>query len=94
MQRSGFTMPILLVTPSMLFLLKILCYSRKADLCNLSFLPKEVFWNCNDNEIKFDFFYLKLNYQFFYCIMWLFPLIWFTIHLWMPKQKRLARSEE
>lgn len=97
MQRSGFTMPILLVTPIMLLLLKVLCNNRKTDLCNFSsFLPKEVFWNCNYDETKFDFFNWKywLNYQFLIWIIWLFPLIWLTVHLWIPEQERLARSEK
>lgn len=100
MQRSGFTIPILIVTPVMIVFLKFACNNRKADLCNMAlFLPKEVFWNCNSsndiNEIEFDLFQWHFwNLQILIWIVWLLSQTWITLHLWIPGQDRLARSEE
>ena len=87
-QRFSFALPLSLVTPVCLSFAIPMCYFRNEEPCKYSSIfPKNLFFHCPKNMVPF-WSWLVDNFIF----MW-FPLfishLWTSIHIWLPKNKRL-----
>ncbi|VDK53649.1 unnamed protein product [Anisakis simplex] len=93
MQRIGFALPMLLTVPATVFVLSSMCQERDSDSCYLTWLlSKELFWNCQGRTGSLK--ELMLSPQTWIWLCWLISQFWITIHLWMPKHERLAKTEK
>ncbi|KAK0393708.1 hypothetical protein QR680_000363 [Steinernema hermaphroditum] len=95
MQRCGFALPISLAVPLTVFVLSTMCAKRASNTCHMtSILTKELFWKCpagSADDWLSDFW---TSPQTWIWLTWLASQFWITIHLWIPKHERLARSEK
>lgn len=95
-QITGFALPLNLTTPFLLLLMSLVGKNRENDPCYMTLvLPKEIFWesrnHSNERFITSEFW---INYQTLLWLGWWVAQFWITIHLWTPKQERLAKSEK
>uniref|UniRef100_A0A0R3RRN4 chitin synthase n=1 Tax=Elaeophora elaphi TaxID=1147741 RepID=A0A0R3RRN4_9BILA len=90
LQRTCFALPVALSVPATVASLFIMCTKRHTDACHsTNFLPKELFWRC-DTAKSLSEFLLSPFTQIWLAI--LMAQLWITMHLWRPRQERLAKT--
>nr|CAD2147597.1 unnamed protein product [Meloidogyne enterolobii] len=93
MQRMGLALPVFLSVPISIILLSNFCQKRAKDSCYLNdWISKELFWKCPSRSLTWNRFWRE-----FPNILWLgwwLSQSWVTIHIWFPKQERLAKSDD
>uniref|UniRef100_A0A915Q6U5 chitin synthase n=1 Tax=Setaria digitata TaxID=48799 RepID=A0A915Q6U5_9BILA len=102
LQRTCFALPVALSVPVTVALLFTTCKKRHYDPCHsTNYLPKsnqfcnipqELFWRCDtvNNLSSLPEFFLSSWTQIWLAI--LMVQLWITIHLWRPRQERLAKT--
>ncbi|CAG9533278.1 unnamed protein product [Cercopithifilaria johnstoni] len=90
LQRTCFALPVALSVPATVALLFTMCTKRYTDSCHsTNFLPRELFWKCDTAKSLSEFFLSPLTQIWLAVLMVQF---WITIHLWRPRQERLAKT--
>lgn len=91
MHRTGYAVPISLVTPITVSLLMTFCILRERDVCLFyDILPSHLFVNFSSTFTASEYFHKWLSW-----IWLLYPLsqAWITIHVWYFECERLATAE-
>ncbi len=95
MQRIGFALPMALAVPFTIMALNAMCNRRATNACYMSnTIAKEHFWKCFGGEFGGGGADFVTNPQMWIWMSWLISQLWVTVHLWLPKHERLARSEK
>ncbi|VBB27485.1 unnamed protein product, partial [Acanthocheilonema viteae] len=90
LQRTCFALPMVLSVPATVALLFTVCTKRYTNACHsTNFLPKELFWRCDTTKSLSEFFLSPLTQIWLAILM---VQLWTTIHLWRPRQERLAKT--
>ncbi|CAD5211352.1 unnamed protein product [Bursaphelenchus okinawaensis] len=93
-QRVGFALPLSLAVPVTVTLLSDSCERRAVDACYMSnVVSKELFWQCGATDASVWSYEFWSRPQTYIWLGWLVTQVWVCIHLWAPKQERLATSE-
>uniref|UniRef100_A0A1I8BD69 chitin synthase n=1 Tax=Meloidogyne hapla TaxID=6305 RepID=A0A1I8BD69_MELHA len=93
MQRMGLALPVFLSVPISVIFLSHFCRQKTKDSCYLNdWISKELFWQCPSRPLNWHRFWREMPNLLW--IGWWLSQSWVTIHLWMPKQERLAKSED
>lgn len=91
MQRFSFAFPLSLAVPVVASFLITICGVRASNSCFLtSIIPESLYWSCFQGDVIQDLF---LRDQTWVWILWLFSQTWITLHIWMPKAERLAKTD-
>ena len=91
MQRFSFAFPLSLTVPVVVSVLITICGVRANNGCFLtSVLPETVYWTCFQGDVVQDLFFRDQTWVW---ILWLFSQTWITLHIWMPKAERLAKTD-
>ncbi|GAU91388.1 hypothetical protein RvY_03650-2, partial [Ramazzottius varieornatus] len=91
MQRFSFAFPLSLTVPVVVSVLITVCGVRATDGCFLTnILPESVYWTCFQGDVIQDLFFRDQTWVW---ILWLFSQTWITLHIWMPKAERLAKTD-
>ncbi|KAF7636295.1 hypothetical protein Mgra_00004282 [Meloidogyne graminicola] len=93
MQRFGLAFPVILSVPVSILLITHFCNQKVKDSCYLNnWISKELFWKCPSKTFNWQNHWNELpNILWF---GWWLSQFWITIYLWIPKQERLAKSED
>ena len=91
-QRTAFALPISLVMPATLSGLVALCIARDQDACVFDgTIPNYVFFQCPSRD---EMTSLIGSWGGWLWILWFISSLWMTRHIWMPKSRRLASTEQ
>nr|Q8T5G8.1 RecName: Full=Chitin synthase; AltName: Full=Chitin-UDP acetyl-glucosaminyl transferase [Meloidogyne artiellia]AAG40111.1 chitin synthase [Meloidogyne artiellia] len=93
MQRVGLALPVVLSIPFGILFLAYSCRQKATNPCHLSeWMSKELFWQCPTRPFHWQRFFREQPNLLWLC--WWLSQCWITIHLWLPRQERLAKSEK
>uniref|UniRef100_A0A8R1TKH3 chitin synthase n=1 Tax=Onchocerca volvulus TaxID=6282 RepID=A0A8R1TKH3_ONCVO len=88
LQRSCFALPVVLSVPATVVSLFTMS-SNKRNLTDKTF--KELFWRCNTAKSLSEFFLSPMTQIWLVILM---VQLWITLHLWRPRQERLAKTSK
>ncbi|XP_055344655.1 chitin synthase chs-2-like [Paramacrobiotus metropolitanus] len=91
MQRFSFAFPLSLTVPAVASLLITICGMRAGNGCFLTnAIPESLYWTCFHGDVIQDLFFRDQTWVW---ILWLFSQTWITLHIWIPKAERLAKTD-
>ena len=93
-QIPSYAVPLTCVTPVVIVALLGMCSAWNDDVCQFTGgfgPPSYMFWSCHGKEELFD----MMNEQFLWIvILWWLSQIWISMHVWEPKNERLAKTDK
>ncbi|CAL4061130.1 unnamed protein product, partial [Meganyctiphanes norvegica] len=92
-QGFSFAFPVSISVPLVISFLVGSCGTKFSSVCSFEFMPRYLFWSCDEGNgnIINDF---VVNDWSWLWILWVVSQTWITIHVWKPKAKRLASTEQ
>lgn len=90
-QRVAFALPILLTTPVALATALGMCWVRTDDPCAYGGkIPSYIFFDCPTMDASA----VIGDAAAWVWLLWFLSQVWITMHIWIPKSRRLASTEQ
>ena len=90
-QQLCFALPLNLVTPVCIAAIVPLCHKRAQNPCTYQVFPEHLFYECPPDSDSEQWFVDDFAWMW---ILWVLSQFWITFHIWMPKSRRLAATDQ